>query len=524
MFSLKTRGIISIIGSCCLNLTVGSTYILGNINIYLSSYFPNVTSDQTNIVFPFTTLFGNIVIILSIPLCIRFGLKKVLFFSSICIYSFILASSFCTNFWLFFICFGLGYGGTIGFVYLNIILNAYKYFPTRRGLIGGVLMGVYGMASLISNYIMLYIMNPDNKKALKDENGEYYFEKDIADRLPNALRVLSFYLLGTMIIGNIMIFQYKEEPVKQAKQEIYIGDGVGDNKLNIEEIEEIMKKRREISENFNKTSLLNDIEKKREISENFNKTSVFNERNSEKTEPLLRKSKDNNDNSYISAVTMDKSNTELEPAPIKKDTKPIEQQEDIGDETRCTSLYQAFHSKALYLMIIMTYFSIQNGYFIASNFKNYGIGKISDDNFLTLIGSLSCVCNGGGRFIWGYIYDKFSFKSLYITMLFVQMLDIVTMRYIAEYKGLYLLWVCIALLCEGGHFVLIPAYCLKIFGPEVGGKAYSVILMGIAFANLTQFGLNLGLREYIGFENEFYIYLGFSAISMAVCLTNKIRF
>ena len=165
----------------------------------------------------------------------------------------------------------------------------------------------------------------------------------------------------------------------------------------------------------------------------------------------------------------------------------------------------------------MSFCSIQNGYFTATNFKNYGITKISDDSFLTLVGSLSCVCNGGGRFFWGLLSDKLHFKRVYLTILCIQIAEIATLRFVSAYKPTYLIWVCVALLCEGGHFVIFPVLNLEMFGEKLGGSAFSVVLLGIAMANVTQFCINLGLRGLIGFENEFLIFLGLSVIAFGVC-------
>ena len=474
--SQKSKGIISIIGACLMYLPVGSTYILGNINIYVSSYFPGVTSDQTNIVFPITVVVGNIVVVLSIPISKFIGYRKMLILSTLLTWGFIFASTFCKSFWLFFFFFGIGYGGTTGFLYMNLMFNSYKYFPKKRGLIGGILMGVYGISSLISNYILLYMMNPDNMMALKKNNDEYYFPDEIANRLPEALRVLSYYFLGVMILGNFFQYEYKEEKFDKAYPQIKENNENNDNSQHL-----LPKSKEKYNNSINEGS------------------------NNEKLGENLNEDKD--------IVKPELVDQEIPKVNINPE-----------DETQCKTLLQAFKSKALYLIMIMTYFSIQNGYFIASNFKNYGISKISDDNFLTLVGSLSSVCNGCGRFIWGVISDKLQFKTVYLIILTIQIIDMLTLRFISEYKVAYLIWICIALLCEGGHFVIFPPLSLKVFGPVIALKAFSAVLLGIAAANVTQFGLNLGLRQMIGFENEFFIFLAFSVISMLVCLTNKIQF
>ena len=473
--SQTAKGIISLIGACFLYLPVGSTYILGNINVYVSSYFKGVTSDETNIVFPITTIVGNIIAYLSLPLCTIIGSRALLIIATVLTWGFIFASTFFTNFWIFFVFFGVGYGGTTGFLYLTLMYNGYKYFPSRRGLIGGILMGVYGLSSLISNFILLALMNPNNTKALQNSENEYYFPDEIASRLPNAIRTLSYYFLGVMVLGNLLQFEFKPEIIETHCPEVNAVVDDSNCKTQL-----LVKKSMQDPINQDK---LNDNESKSDV----------------------KKSKDN-----IKALETKKNEW----------SSSI----DLLDESKCRSFPQAFCTLAAYAIMTMNYFSIQNGYFTATNFKDYGLSKISDDSFLTLVGSLSCVFNGGGRFFWGALSDKWDFKRVYLIILSIQIVEVATLRFISEYKSAYLIWICVALLCEGGHFVIFPPLCLKVFGPQVGSRVFSVVLLVIACANLTQFGINLRLRPVIGYDNEFFIFLGFSVVSWLLCVMTKIQY
>jgi hypothetical protein len=42
--------------------------------------------------------------------------------------------------------------------------------------------------------------------------------------------------------------------------------------------------------------------------------------------------------------------------------------------------------------------------------KNYGLTFIQDDNFLSLISSVSSIVNIFSRFFWGFVSDHLSFK------------------------------------------------------------------------------------------------------------------
>jgi len=54
--------------------------------------------------------------------------------------------------------------------------------------------------------------------------------------------------------------------------------------------------------------------------------------------------------------------------------------------------------------------SSMNAMFVTKNLKNYGITKINDDHFITLVGTLYLICISFGSLLWGFIADKIPFK------------------------------------------------------------------------------------------------------------------
>jgi len=507
--SQKAKGISSIIGSCLFYLVLGSTYIWGSINIYAISYFKNISSDEAMMVFPVGSLVSNITILLSFPFLSYFGFRKMVYTSIFFLFGFFFGSTFCPDFWSFFCLFGIGFGMSTGLLYLTMMYNNYKYFPTKRGLIGGIGMGVYGFSSLISNYILLMLINPDNVAATKDPNSDdYSFPPEIADRLPSALRYLSFYFLGVMILGSIFLFEYKEPEEEEVKaDEIFVDVAIEEQSNSMLE-----QKSQDIRRDLLPKSLKNESD-------------VFNAKIDQNNFNIARTANPN------SQIEPDITNFSDQKEEIHQNKQKIKDHGnwslssfDLHDERRCFSVKDAFKSRIVYIMIAMIYMSVSNGYFMATNFKNYGIRKISNDQFLTLVGSLGSVFNGGGRFFWGFLSDKFNFKKIYLTILIIQMVNIVTLRFISSIEIAYLLWVCSALLCEGGHFVIFPPLSLKVFGPNVGSKIYSILILVCSLSNLTQFGLNLGLRPLIGFENEFYIYLGMTTVAFVLCISSDLRY
>ena len=321
--SQNHKGMLSLFGTCFFFIVLGSMYIWGNISIYVSSYYKGVSSDQGSMVFPIASTFSNFCCLFSFPIIKMIGFRKLLISTSFMLFAFLLGSTFCPDFWSFFICFGIGFCGCSGFLYLTLLYNTYKYFPSKRGLIGGIAVGFYGTAALISNYILLALINPDNADAHKDpQTGEYVFPDEIAERLPGALRLLSYVFLGVMIIGNVTQFEYVD-PINEVSED----DKIKEEIIVVEE-ENTQLKTRLLPEEPKKGSINNDDEEvkgKKIIGRS-----------------LLSQKETVNPNSYIDSsgyanpIKIVHSVTESMGTEIKK--KSIEWSKssiDINDERRC---------------------------------------------------------------------------------------------------------------------------------------------------------------------------------------------
>ena len=62
------------------------------------------------------------------------------------------------------------------------------------------------------------------------------------------------------------------------------------------------------------------------------------------------------------------------------------------------------------------------GLFIANNYKVYGLTKISEDHFITVVGSIGAVSNGGTRAVWALFFDKYGFKKVFFFLIVIQVI------------------------------------------------------------------------------------------------------
>ncbi len=62
------------------------------------------------------------------------------------------------------------------------------------------------------------------------------------------------------------------------------------------------------------------------------------------------------------------------------------------------------------------------GFFQSGANKFYGLSKSHTDSFLTLSASLGAIANSIARVFWAVLYDKYGFKSTYLTMCLIQVI------------------------------------------------------------------------------------------------------
>ena len=78
---------------------------------------------------------------------------------------------------------------------------------------------------------------------------------------------------------------------------------------------------------------------------------------------------------------------------------------------------------------------------------------------MTTVVSVATILGGITRFMWSFGIDKFGFKKVFALLLIIQIIISATISSIAEYKILYLIWVCFSMICEGGLFSMFPTLC-----------------------------------------------------------------
>lgn len=83
-------------------------------------------------------------------------------------------------------------------------------------------------------------------------------------------------------------------------------------------------------------------------------------------------------------------------------------------------------SREFFEIYLITVCQIYYGYYIINTFKSIGAIHISDDKFLTLIGSVGALCNGVFRIFWSTLLDYYPFRRVNSALLLIQLVSILT--------------------------------------------------------------------------------------------------
>ncbi|WP_149094326.1 OFA family MFS transporter [Paenibacillus terrae] len=149
----KKRWII-LIASCFINLCIGSIYAWSVFSAPMAEYLSSVTGlsltpGNLAIAFTITNSVGPITMISGGWINDRFGPKKVIFVGGLLFGGGMILSGFATSVGYLVLTYGIVLGLGTGMVYGCTISNSIKFFPDKRGLVGGITTAAYGISSVI---------------------------------------------------------------------------------------------------------------------------------------------------------------------------------------------------------------------------------------------------------------------------------------------------------------------------------------------------------------------------------------
>ena len=143
-----------LIASCLINLCIGSLYAWSVFSAPMAEHLnavngTSLTSANLAIVFTVANSVGPITLISGGYINDRLGPKWVIFAGGILFGAGMILSGMAASVGMLIAGYGLGCGLAMGLVYGCTISNSVKFFPDKRGLIGGIATASYGISSVL---------------------------------------------------------------------------------------------------------------------------------------------------------------------------------------------------------------------------------------------------------------------------------------------------------------------------------------------------------------------------------------
>lgn len=81
------------------------------------------------------------------------------------------------------------------------------------------------------------------------------------------------------------------------------------------------------------------------------------------------------------------------------------------------TLIQAVKSAPFILIYVSTFFLSCFALFVNLNLKTYGLTKINDDHFLTIMVTVCTLISSISNLVWGFVIDSYNFRQVYLTLI-----------------------------------------------------------------------------------------------------------
>lgn len=90
--------------------------------------------------------------------------------------------AYTTNFTVFAFFYSLGFGFVAGWAYMIPVHHSWLWFPDHAGLTSGIIIGSFGLGTIIFDAVQKHIVNPNNLQAV---NG--VFPLEVTTKVPKML-------------------------------------------------------------------------------------------------------------------------------------------------------------------------------------------------------------------------------------------------------------------------------------------------------------------------------------------------
>ena len=180
------------------------------------------------------------------------------------------------------------------------------------------------------------------------------------------------------------------------------------------------------------------------------------------------KENDNEDKKLIKNKNLDnnlKENLNIKTKELKNKDDKFNVKKAFWQAIKGIQVYQLFAMSTILQLVSFT---------ITNTYRSFGEQCLMSEYVLSNLTKTYAVLNGLSRLIWGILFDKFSFKSLYSICIISQLLVAFTVYYSVKYDILFFILLCLQAIVVSGKISLNITMFVKVFGIKYFGFTYSV--------------------------------------------------
>ena len=154
------------------------------------------------------------------------------------------------------------------------------------------------------------------------------------------------------------------------------------------------------------------------------------------------------------------------------------------------------------IIYILLFINLVLCFLITNTYRKLGNDKKVGQDALFIIGILFGLINGGTRFIWGILMDKFNFKILMFIISIIEFGVCGTIYISASNPYFFVIENVLVACCLSGTFTTITPLFNKVFGDKNGAEMFGLTGFSIGLAS---FGGSFLTKLYIKDESDYFI-------------------
>lgn len=488
----RLMAISSLIGGVLVHLTLGTIYTYSNMAPYIISYIRN-ESHPTNLrgvdapwVFASAAVGQSLSMYFGGLLAQKFSVRLSTALGCIALVSGVMLSFFTikVSYWVFLVTYGVLYGVGAGLAYIGPLYGVIRWFPTKKGLVNGIIVAGYGGGALVFNFVQTLYLNPHNyspTQVCHDDSHEKYFDNEsLLKRVPSSFLFLGGIYFIIQFVGCLMIFEpcksssnrscncccdgsvdpETDSLISPTSKDIMVSPYNGYSSIPIDA---------SYNSGNSNASFLDSVagyhqvlipsnQKHSIIAGKSPQYLLVNDSYEQKKarEETLRSEQVTPDGRYTQENPVSEQG-QLEPVSMR----PIELLKDMN----------------FYLLWLMFLLNTEAVVFVTSVNKFFGETFVNSDRLLTIVVSVGSGFNAGGRIFWGIVSDKGSSKLALVIMTALTTIFLSTfyLTKVADSSEMYFIWTCMIFMCLGGNYSIFPTTMCQLFGPRHMAANYGML-------------------------------------------------